>query len=174
MSAAVQDWRARLLPPDLLAARQALDDWQAVRSTPKRWETLRKFYGALQERLEDGERLDPYFIDWTMEFSPIEDIAWAHIRELGLRFWPQYPIDRFFVDFADPVQRIALECDGKAYHDAAKDAKRDDILRSLGWRVIRMTGRSLVLDDKHPDSARHVFRYLAGQYDDEKFEDDDE
>ena len=44
---------------------------------------------------------------------------------LGLPFYPQYPIGKYFVDFADPVKKIVIECDGKKYHqDKEKDKRR--------------------------------------------------
>jgi hypothetical protein len=144
-------------------AYRALEHWDADRETPRRWNALRKFYGGVADRLESGERFDPYFIDWHREFSPIESLAWVQIRQLGLRFFPQYPIGKFFVDFADPCKRIVIECDGKAFHDPAKDAERDAVLRSMGWQVVRMTGRALNLPDEHPESAWHKFCYLAGR-----------
>ena len=163
-----------LLPDDLCEAYRALDNWESVRTTPGRWAALRKFYSAVQERIERGEKLSPYFVDWHREFTPIEAIAWNHIRELGLRFWPQYPIDRFFVDFADLSRRTVVECDGKAFHDPVKDAERDAILLGHGWHVIRLTGRQLNLPDDHPESARHIFEELYGIRHLEALESDDE
>jgi hypothetical protein len=54
--------------------------------------------------------------------------------------WPQLPVDRFFVDFGNPIAKVALECDGAQWHDEAKDARRDAILHELGWKVWRAPG----------------------------------
>ena len=90
---------------------------------------------------------DPYFIDWTDVFTPIEAEVWGDIRSFGLDFVPQYPVGRFYADFADPTRKIVIECDGEAFHrDQVKDAKRDDFMRSQGWRVFRLTGRECVAD----------------------------
>jgi len=90
---------------------------------------------------------DPYFIDWTDVFTPIEAEVWRDIRSFGLDFLPQYPVGRFYADFADPARKIVIECDGEAFHrDQMKDAKRDDFMRSQGWRVFRLTGRECVAD----------------------------
>lgn len=84
---------------------------------------------------------DPYQIaDWVSVFTPIEAAVWSDLRCAGLSMWPQFPVGRFFVDFGNPVARIAIECDGKAFHDAQKDAARDLELARLGWKVLRIPG----------------------------------
>lgn len=101
-------------------------------------------YAAAVERGEEswGLPADPYMVaDWAMLFTPIEAAIWSDIRCYGLPFWPQFPVGRFVVDFADPVRKIALECDGSAYHDAVKDARRDAALEKMGWTTYRIPGR---------------------------------
>lgn len=137
--------------------------WEAHKDGPGRWNVLRKIYAELEPELLEG-RCDPYFIDWMPVFTPIESDMWHYIRALGLPFYPQYPVGRFFVDFADPAKKIAIECDGKQWHDAAKDAKRDSVLLSLGWRVMRFTGRQCYLDQDHPESAYGAMLALCARY----------
>lgn len=85
---------------------------------------------------------DPYTVaDWAMLFTPIEAAIWSDIRCYGLPFWPQFPVGRFIVDFADPVRKIAIECDGAAYHDRDKDSRRDALLADMGWKTYRVPGR---------------------------------
>jgi len=55
--------------------------------------------------------------------------------------YPQWPVGRFFVDFANPVAKVAIECDGKAFHDVERDAKRQGEIEAMGWAVYRFTGR---------------------------------
>lgn len=107
----------------------------------KKWDAYRYLYNWLTPLLLNGERHDPYFIDWIKLFTPIEYDAWQTIRYLGIPMWPQYPINNVFVDFADPVKKLVIECDGKAYHDKEKDAVRDDLLAEYGWCVFRVTGK---------------------------------
>lgn len=84
---------------------------------------------------------DPYAIaDWPSLFTPIEAALWVDIRCAGLAMWPQFPVGRYFVDFGNPVARVALECDGASFHDANKDAARDAELNTLGWTVLRIPG----------------------------------
>lgn len=84
---------------------------------------------------------DPYEIwDWVMAFTPIESAVWTDIRGRGLDLWPQLPVGRYFVDFGNPVARVAIECDGKDFHDERRDASRDAELARSGWRVWRIPG----------------------------------
>ncbi|TVX83694.1 DUF559 domain-containing protein [Peribacillus simplex] len=43
--------------------------------------------------------------------------------------------------------RIAIECDGKAFHSSkkakARDRKRDAYLRSIGWKTLRFSGSTI-------------------------------
>lgn len=96
---------------------------------------------------EFGDHADPYIIDWTDVFTPIEAQTWGDMRYFGLDYLPQYPIGRFYADFADPAEKIVIECDGEAFHrDQVKDVARDDFLRSQGWRVFRLKGRECMAD----------------------------
>lgn len=82
-----------------------------------------------------------YMVDWLSIFSPIERDVWAAIRYRGLPLRPQYPVGRFFADFADPEKKIVIECDGRAFHaDKEADAMRDAEMIADGWRVFRIEG----------------------------------
>jgi hypothetical protein len=117
------------------------------------FDALRHNYRVYGEAVERGivgwdDRNDPYMIaDWVSLFTPIEAAIWSDIRAYGLPFWPQFPVGKYIVDFADPVRRIALECDGAAFHDAAKDRKRDDALEAMGWTTYRIPGRDCFAEE---------------------------
>lgn len=80
-------------------------------------------------------------IHWPPMFSPIELSTWQSIRAFGkCPLYPQYPVRRYFVDFGNPVVKVALECDGVKWHDKQKDEERDKILLDAGWIVYRIGG----------------------------------
>lgn len=108
-----------------------------VRSnTPAKWNALRSMHEIL-----DRLPYDPYPVDWTLIFTPIEKYTWNAIRHTGLKFRPQYPVGKFFADFADPWKKIVIECDGKQFHqDKERDQQRDNLMKQDGWRVFRITG----------------------------------
>ena len=66
-------------------------------------------------------------------------------------FVPAVSYPRAVIDIAIIVSngRLAVECDGAAYHSgeaARRDGKRDAHLRREGWTIMRFTGRDLHRD----------------------------
>lgn len=116
------------------------------------WRAVRAFYQANQAEIMKSASewgVDPY--EWEqharVRMTPIESALWGDIRLVGLVLYAQYPVGRFFVDFGNPVAKVAIECDGAAYHlDAAKDAARERELNEMGWKVYRISGRDCLTD----------------------------
>lgn len=80
--------------------------------------------------------------NWAEIFSPIEENAWYSIRSFGkVPLYPQFPVDKYYVDFGNPYVRIGIECDGAQYHqNKEKDLVRDKVLWESGWRIYRISG----------------------------------
>lgn len=130
-------------------------EYELVKKTAKVWSFLRRMYAEILPRIIERGRWNPYIVDWDM--TPIEYDVWCSIRYYNVRpMCPQLPVGRYFVDFGDPVRRIAFECDGKRFHDCERDAKRDAELRELGWQVYRFEGWRCRLgaDDEESADAR--------------------
>lgn len=114
-----------------------------------KWDEIRKHYAASRGAIEKASpwewAIDPYAWDegrGLIFMTPIEAGFWHDARAAGLVLYPQYPVLSFFVDFANPAARIAVECDGAQFHkDKAKDELRDAELARHGWTVYRLTGR---------------------------------
>lgn len=101
-----------------------------------------------------------YAVRWR--FSPLEYQCWAELRSIpeGSGFWPEYPIGKYFVDFADPVHKIVIECDGAQFHaDKEKDKTRQLEIESLGWTVIRFNAAQILSDlyGKYLDAASLIY-----------------
>jgi very-short-patch-repair endonuclease len=68
---------------------------------------------------------------------------WTILRDrriAGLKFFRQYSIGPYILDFYCPDERLAVEVDGGQHADVQgqeHDAKRDRYLRELNIRVIR-------------------------------------
>ncbi len=78
--------------------------------------------------------------------SPIEVKLYEAMRREGLSPIPQFCIEGYFVDFAFPHARVAVEADGAAYHQAdrrQRDHKRDWVLRRHGWKILRFYGTTI-------------------------------
>lgn len=93
----------------------------------------------LQHKRDYTKTISPYFLNWN--FTPIEVEAWNQIRYLSnLALYPQYPVGRYFTDFANPFLKIVIEMDGADFHDENKDKKRDEVMKKMGWKVFRIPG----------------------------------
>lgn len=115
------------------------------RGTARHWDLLRGLYREMTPLIFEHRGLVcPYRVDWGRLFTPIESLAWGEVRNCRVRMFPQYPAGRYFLDFADPRNQIALECDGKQWHDEDRDRRRDAELFEMGWCVYRVTGAECV------------------------------
>ena len=70
--------------------------------------------------------------------------------------YPQWPQCGFFLDFANPVARVAIECDGREFHDSVKDGRRDAILEAEGWTVYRLTGRDCLRLGEEDEDGHYI------------------
>lgn len=133
------------------------------------WNQIRDHYECVEKRIMNCKKsewaIDPYAWDegkGMINLTPIERMLWPEIRLHGAILYPQYPVAGFFVDFANPVAQIAIECDGKEFHDPVKDAERDKKLRELGWTVYRISGADCYKNfDADSDFERPASNFIA-------------
>jgi very-short-patch-repair endonuclease len=82
--------------------------------------------------------------------SPIERRLYDALQMRGYYVQTQMPCGKYRIDLALPAYKIAIECDGRAYHSTfeqkARDRRKDAYLRKHGWKVLRFTGRSIYRD----------------------------
>ena len=138
------------------------------------WDDIRAHYAHFTPQIMDGRpdewALDAYAWDNGMiQMTPIEAWLWADIREFGCIFYPQYPVGRVFLDFANPKAKVGIECDGAAYHqDKAKDAARDKVLTDLGWTIYRISGADCRTDfdpeTREPGRAGQFMQRIAASH----------
>lgn len=122
-----------------------------------RCEALLDFYRSAFGRIvakPGAWGIDPYEVRWGEVFTPIEAAMWHELRRANLVFYPQLPVGRSFVDFGDPLHKIAIECDGKEFHlDVLKDRERDLALSRRGWQVLRISGADCLADGDEDDDG---------------------
>lgn len=133
------------------------------------WERIRAHYRhnemAIHQAGASEWGIDPYAWDHDagIQMTPIEAWLWSDIRAVGAVLYPQYPVGRRFVDFGNPVARVAIECDGAQFHqDAAADAQRQREIEALGWTVYRLTGRECRTDDYSAEDDVGRLRHFTG------------
>jgi very-short-patch-repair endonuclease len=125
------------------------------------WNAIRALYADCSSMIMSSPRNEWGMAAYTWEdrdhiltMTPIEAWLWHDIRACNAVLYPQYPVLNFFVDFANPVAKVAIECDGKAYHqDKAKDAARDQRLTDAGWTVYRISGSDCRKDSDEETGA---------------------
>jgi very-short-patch-repair endonuclease len=135
-----------------LAARaHAVDAILRAQTPVARRAAIRAFYVQawkdIKQRPACVWTIDPYEAQLDAYMTPIERELWCDLRAEAIVMYPQHPVGRFFVDFGNPVARVAIECDGAAFHaDKAKDAARQREIEAFGWAVYRFTGSECMQD----------------------------
>ena len=112
---------------------------------PGKWGAIRKLYALVGDDYQDR-----YPIDWLLVFTPIEYAIWCESHRIQAFLLPQYPVGKCFVDFALPKKRLAIECDGKAFHSnlhqRRRDMQRDDYMRGKLITTLRFSGARIRKD----------------------------
>ena len=96
---------------------------------------ISKLESARQSLLEERAR------DMRFHQSPSEQRLWSAIRgrRLGVQFRRQVPVGEYILDFCAREVGLAVEVDGGYHAQRVKaDAKRDEALRRIGYRVVRL------------------------------------
>jgi very-short-patch-repair endonuclease len=82
------------------------------------------------------------------EPSKAERICWELIRAHrmeGIKFRGEHPIGPYFADFACVSKRLVIEVDGNHHDEKLEaDARRTEVLESLGWRVVRFSAAEVI------------------------------
>lgn len=120
-----------------------MNDWLRIRAH------YRAAWPAILAAGKAEWALDPYAHEEAgVVFTPIEQALWSDIRSLDAVLYPQFPVGRRFVDFGNPIARVAIECDGAEFHrNAVADRQRQAEIESHGWTVYRFPGWECVTDE---------------------------
>lgn len=133
-----------------------------------RFAGIRSYYAKHHEAMMASGREwfgDPYQWDFEagIRLTPIERALWHDIRAEDAVLYPQLPVGRFFVDFGNPVARVAIECDGERWHtDKDRDAQRESEIKAIGWAVYRISGRDCFTDLGPIEDDNGRIRHHAG------------
>lgn len=147
------------------------------------YKLLAKFYSSVR-LYEKGKELssplqwpiDPYQYQpaFMFSWSDAERQAWQIIRGSALCFFPQWPelsgiqkepFTHYFLDFANPWIKVAIEIDGSQHlsaHVQKKDRRRDKRLLDLGYTVYRIPTTAIYNREPHVDDT--FFDILDGAY----------
>ena len=100
------------------------------------------------------------------QLSLPEMLLWQRLRLTRgeLRFRRQHAVGPFVADFYCPAAKLVVEVDG-AIHDGRQthDCARDEYMRSLGLRVMRIAAADVLADpDAAADSIYRLCSAVAG------------
>jgi very-short-patch-repair endonuclease len=116
-------------------------------------ETYWKISPALKQKMTEVAR------QFRKKPTPSEGILWQALRSRkleGRRFRRQQPIGGFIVDFFCGDERLIVEVDGGVHESQQEaDQQRQELLESLGLRVVRVTSE---LVETNLDEALAVVR----------------
>jgi type I restriction enzyme, R subunit len=79
-----------------------------------------------------------------------ETLVWELLRNrkfYGLKFRRQHQIGYYIVDFYCDTHKLIIELDGVIHsknENQLYDKERDDVLKSLGYRVVRFSNKSVL------------------------------
>lgn len=110
------------------------------------FETLRALKGLYLEWLIPANKYQrccdlPFEIDPLRLLNTAERMVNSDLYYFAMHMYPQYPILNYFVDFADPYRRVAIEVDGAKFHqDGEKELRRHKEIEADGWTLYHITG----------------------------------
>ena len=98
--------------------------------------------------------------------TDVERRLWSVLRNRqlgGAKFRRQYPIERYFADFACVEARLIVELDGGQHDEqAGYDARRTEVLETCGWKVIRFWNNEVTENlDGVADTILHELGKMA-------------
>jgi very-short-patch-repair endonuclease len=101
----------------------------------------------MSSRRHDHRHNVPAARDLRARETPVEDLLWEELRGRrldGMKFRRQHPIGPFVVDFCCAECRLVIELDGGVHAEQRdRDAEREAILATAGYRVIRFPNQSI-------------------------------
>ncbi len=103
-------------------------------------------------------------IDLRVRQKPSEAALWEAVRakKLGFEVRRQVPIGgKFIADVYVPECRLIIEVDGTSHKAKRRaDARRDEVLRRLGYRVLRL--RAELVERNLAEAVAHIHAELKG------------
>lgn len=79
--------------------------------------------------------------------STLEEKMERSLRFAGINFDREVKFKRFHADFLIKKAKTVIECDGEYWHTGfekeERDKRKEEFLKSLGYRVLRFSGRSI-------------------------------
>jgi len=162
------DMRARAMAASKTPEIRAMFSRRMKLHNPNRIPEVRaRMTASYRKTLLKHPEKHPNFVMAQKGFiSSIEKAMKTFLVELGIDFSQQHPIKKYFVDFALPDVKIAIEVDGHYWHrDSERDNARQREIEREGWLVIRF-GEDEMMDDPEgcKNRLQRILKNHAGEY----------
>ena len=146
--------------------REGTAKWRE--ENPEKWEEAKKNMSDARKQLhkDHPEKHVNRILAQKGYETNLEKSMREELDDRNIGYEKQYKIDRFFVDFAIPELKIAVECDGDYWHqDEEKEKIRDDIIISNGWDILHFKEGDILSDiSKCVDSVERLMNNHEGNY----------
>ncbi|MFE0590562.1 AAA domain-containing protein [Micromonospora echinospora] len=101
--------------------------------------------GVVTGRVPHDRRVEPFD-------SLFEQRVYNRLYDRGYTVFPQYPVEQYRIDLVviGPEARLAIECDGDAWHGPEayeRDLARQRELERCGWRFFRIRESAFYVDE---------------------------
>jgi very-short-patch-repair endonuclease len=119
-------------------------------SSPLQKGNIRGFGGPREAVLSYNGDLKGASRQLRNNMTEAERLFWSRVKGKqlsGAQFYRQKIIGNYIVDFYCPQAKLVVEIDGGQHYEEAgakNDAIRDDCLRAIGLRVLRLSNREVV------------------------------
>jgi hypothetical protein len=103
--------------------------------TPNQRRYIRELYrDYLPILILEYPRYDPYIAPWESILTSGEFAVWQDIRLVHLPFLPKFPVESYFIDFADPLRQIGVQ----VVHRGRGTKRRAQTLHNKSWQIYRI------------------------------------
>jgi very-short-patch-repair endonuclease len=99
-----------------------------------------------KRNMRGGKKASERARDLRRNATDAERVLWQLLRhnQVGRRFRRQFVIAPYIVDFACPEAHLIVEADGGQHAEPGADDRRDALLRSEGWRILRFWNNEIL------------------------------
>jgi very-short-patch-repair endonuclease len=131
-------------------------------------ETRQKIANSIKKLQKENPKIHPnYILSQKGHITKIEKMIRDELLKRNIKFKMQYKILSYWVDFAFPGFKLAVECDGKRWHSTKKqklnDKKRDSKITRLGWTIKRFKGKEINKNPKKVVDKIEIYLRNTGQ-----------
>lgn len=108
----------------------------------------------------------PYRLNHSSKGPSYPEKYWGDILlNNGINFTPEHPIGPYQLDFAILNKKIDLEIDGEQHYVDPRivksDIRREEYLKSFGWRIIRIRWKDYLRLDNKEEYVRLILETLT-------------